>query len=924
MIKSFLAFILLPVHLLSAQSFKINDVIISDTTTSLTDPEIDWVSHHFVWASKEGVWVGKIDPQSGRFIPSNGKGILIDSTPSFTGMTVVKNGPEWAISKNGSVIIYPDSADSESKIQVGTAKLIDGNWVASPLPNSLNRIPFFGSYDENYIKDGITCASIDPVTMKGTGMKLRNTTDNSELSPSADLNGGRWIKGFYGVSLGNEKKVPYETGFFNANNSEYTKIAEFTNQIDQVWLVTMPEYNNLKVMWCVEKLVDQDEITTYALVNNKWIKSGSFRIPTDRKEIFSPEPFWWNGKTYLFLITRARDNQPRSLYPQVWIMSLDPDNKFFRMISEEKAAVRTDPEVYYTTSEPVIYYTETKANNLKVLHMCATGLNETKVIYPKAPFEQMTFTKDYFPGTLDKNGMYLGSTETMTIIAHKGKLFAGMGNWMDYPWQMNSSNEGSQVLRKDSYNSPWVVDTSFGFRSMRTDALLSVNFTKDANNNELKPAVNLLVCGAGDISIDRPRELNIWVRDDTKNKWLKNTGFTVTKGGTGIRAFSIHTDKVTGKQYLFCGMSEGDIIKAQYNTNKPGLLEIDTTRELRGLGRVMAMTVCNGDLYASAGVDIVGKDTVGGLFRRIDGAIPKWERVYTWPYIESASGGDEPNIMRGITTIPDPKGSGKDVIVGTRAFPGIVEIIEPHNNHNVYTEFYIKDFFSSQWNVNYKGAALSAYNYFVPDTLNGEEIWWQSLWVNHPDASKGHPYNGSHFLVRYKNGTYKYGDIFDDKNPLPKGLNLRACRTICKSPFKEEPFTYYFGGYDAAKDTSNNTSWIYKGRIDKFTSAANFNESIPTEFKLLQNYPNPFNPSTVIRYQISAISHVSLKVYDVLGREVATLVDEYKQPGFYSVEFRTKNLGLSSGIYFYQLKSSNSSYGIEQNYIETKKMMVLK
>ncbi len=240
------------------------------------------------------------------------------------------------------------------------------------------------------------------------------------------------------------------------------------------------------------------------------------------------------------------------------------------------------------------------------------------------------------------------------------------------------------------------------------------------------------------------------MRDDENEIWIKNTGFTVTKGSTGIRSFAMHIDKVTGKQYLFGGMSDGDIIKAQYNPDKNGWLEIDSTRELRGMGRVMAMCECNGDLYASAGVDIVAGDTIGGLFRRIDGTNPSWELVYTWPYILSASGGDETNIMRGVTCIPDPKGSKNELILGTRAFPGIVEVIEPFNNHTVYTELKIKDFFASQWDSPFKGPALSAYNNFVPDTIDGEQVWWQSLWVTHPDFSKEHPYNGAHFLVRYK------------------------------------------------------------------------------------------------------------------------------------------------------------------------------
>ena len=60
---------------------------------------------------------------------------------------------------------------------------------------------------------------------------------------------------------------------------------------------------------------------------------------------------------------------------------------------------------------------------------------------------------------------------------------------------------------------------------------------------------------------------------------------------------------------------------------------------------------------------------------------------------------------------------------------------------------------------------------------------------------------------------------------------------------------------------------------------------VASSFQLLQNYPNPFNPSTTIRYQLSGVGHVTLKVYDILGREVATLVNETQNPGEYIVKF---------------------------------------
>lgn len=92
------------------------------------------------------------------------------------------------------------------------------------------------------------------------------------------------------------------------------------------------------------------------------------------------------------------------------------------------------------------------------------------------------------------------------------------------------------------------------------------------------------------------------------------------------------------------------------------------------------------------------------------------------------------------------------------------------------------------------------------------------------------------------------------------------------------------------------------------------NGETPIEFKLSQNYPNPFNPATRISYQIPVSGLVKLSVYDFLGREVETLVNEYKQAGFYDIEFNASEL--SSGTYFYRIQSNE--------FISTKKMLYIK
>lgn len=117
---------------------------------------------------------------------------------------------------------------------------------------------------------------------------------------------------------------------------------------------------------------------------------------------------------------------------------------------------------------------------------------------------------------------------------------------------------------------------------------------------------------------------------------------------------------------------------------------------------------------------------------------------------------------------------------------------------------------------------------------------------------------------------------------------------------------------------SVNTGYIcaWSGKILKTTNGgatyAHHNPEIPYQYELYQNYPNPFNPSTVIEYQIPENCFVKLKVFDILGREISTLINEYHSSGKYSVVWNTS--GFPSGIYFYKL---------ETNYFTDIKLMTL-
>mgnify|MGYP002863741179 CR=1 FL=1 len=117
---------------------------------------------------------------------------------------------------------------------------------------------------------------------------------------------------------------------------------------------------------------------------------------------------------------------------------------------------------------------------------------------------------------------------------------------------------------------------------------------------------------------------------------------------------------------------------------------------------------------------------------------------------------------------------------------------------------------------------------------------------------------------------------------------------------------------------TNSLTTLDEGYLLSVNGVSSVSESgnNPGDFSLEQNYPNPFNPSTSIQYAIASRQFVQLRVFDVLGNEIATLVNEEKSPGVYNIEFGTGSTELSSGIYFYMITAGE--------FVQTKKMILVK
>jgi hypothetical protein len=129
---------------------------------------------------------------------------------------------------------------------------------------------------------------------------------------------------------------------------------------------------------------------------------------------------------------------------------------------------------------------------------------------------------------------------------------------------------------------------------------------------------------------------------------------------------------------------------------------------------------------------------------------------------------------------------------------------------------------------------------------------------------------------------------------------------------------HFVDGERGDDDITTNGYIIEPGGPVGYISNVEDEEAIPLEFNLEQNYPNPFNPSTRIRYQVSSITYVTLKVYDILGNEVATLVNEEKPAGSYEVKFSPASSikNLASGTYFCRIQTEKYSKTIKMLYLK--------
>ncbi|MEM8953837.1 MAG: sulfatase-like hydrolase/transferase [Verrucomicrobiota bacterium] len=507
-----------------------------------------------------------------------------------------------------------------------------------------------------------------------------------------------------------------------------------------------------------------------------------------------------------------------------WFTSFDKNNDRFITTDEmdarslrggdrnaDRRISRTEAQRYFgdlqataaARANPDIYVPWSKTENQTRLRRAKSG----------DPLLNLDFSRDLPTGEKDPNGNLITGTECLHLEGHNGMLFATLSGWNHdktrAPWP------GASVAVKKSADAPWEIEQNFGKDSGRAGSLHSVSFNTLADGEKLDAPAPILLCGIGGRS--DAGKIVVWARNNATGNWVKTiAGEHGGPASPEVRVLFDHVDSVTGIHHVFAAASNGMLFRGAYHPAVEGKILWHPEPELSGRDRrFMGAAEVDGTVYITIDLEPTNPEN-GGLFKRIDGENPRWERVTGWQWSHPNPHHLRPWFgMRGLTAL------GDGTLLGAREHPGAIDRIHPDapaKERNT-VEFDVRSALLDTWDhppENPGGMAIIAYNDMLPLThpTTGQETHLISLGTRHPEGGTLRDPNplgaSAWYLVRYNATQYGLGRI-----PHPGDGTLRATRTICASPFPEEKNrVWYFAGFDAFGGPSHlNTAWIARGEL---------------------------------------------------------------------------------------------------------------
>jgi len=344
--------------------------------TDLIDPEFSQSRGMFVWNDCCGkLWIGKIDRSTGRFDPPDGKFMLVDpDSMTYQDAKKTKNGPEWVFTSIGDVIVYTRYSgyhtDGNSRIGYAYPKQgastcnyisADGYWCATDLGPDVPRKAPYGSHTPGDPAPRI--ADVDNREVH-YWRELWNPASERMIPdfPASNYPVRQTECSVLGVPGVRSVVYPLDVGGYQQafmrdfDSGAVTQLTFDVGQKYEVWMWCAPEFGNELLFFT---LVDQVELRVYRKLPvgpqgaMQWTPILSHFAPPGG-QIFSPEPFVYAGKSYIFMSQKVEPNLFRS---QIWIANIDAAAPMFKLITPLKPLVtRTDPEVFITDNGPYIYY----------------------------------------------------------------------------------------------------------------------------------------------------------------------------------------------------------------------------------------------------------------------------------------------------------------------------------------------------------------------------------------------------------------------------------------------------------------------------------------------------------------------------------------------------------------------------------------
>ena len=442
---------------------------------------------------------------------------------------------------------------------------------------------------------------------------------------------------------------------------------------------------------------------------------------------------------------------------------------------------------------------------------------------PFEAFSETRWSQSYDAGYVDENGAWAGGSEIMHLAAHKGKLYAPNGYWVDARWVIppDGQKQSAQVLRLDAPEKQWEVDldtgktNGLGLQYMKGNILKSVTFTRDKNGARLREPETLLVMAAG-ANFERGGAVSAWVREDSTGHWIH----TLVRHGSSVggirwvpRDMEVYRDKVTGVERLFMSLGNPGIISGVHDPDVPGKIRWDRNLEYPFLvqgslkTRPLGMTQANGSLFFSEG---------DSIFQRIDGEQPTYREILDLSEDTDTDVGG----IRGLTRVKNPNGPGDSLLFlwapGGRSLSQ-VKRLDPagEGKYKVHDEVRILDLMREALDVEVT-YTLGAHNmmYPVTDPRTGETVHIIGFQGNirgkqHLRWQGSALYAGAMYAIRRPDQTYSVHEV---NNAYQPGKHvLVSPRTFCLSPFEDGEI--YIGGHDSSRKISDNMAWVFRAPL---------------------------------------------------------------------------------------------------------------